>query len=109
MAHEDLYEADFLLWTERQAAELRALAHSCRDLPNALDLDHIAEEIEDLGRSELNAGSRRRGRARHGGAGPRGAAAVPFGSRPTRRAAKSSMSSSICCAGGSLGAQASST
>ncbi len=55
MAHEDLYEADFLLWTERQAAELRALAHSRRDLPNALDLEHVAEEIEDLGRSELNA------------------------------------------------------
>ena len=55
MAIDDLYEADFLLWTERQAAELRGLAKSRRDLPNALDLEHVAEEIEDLGRSELNA------------------------------------------------------
>lgn len=55
MAIDDLYEADFLLWTERQAAELRGLAKSRRDLPYALDLEHVAEEIEDLGRSELNA------------------------------------------------------
>ena len=55
MAIDDLYEADFLLWTERQAAELRGLAKSRRDLPNALDLEHVAEEIEDLGRSELAA------------------------------------------------------
>ena len=49
----DLYEADFFAWTEQQAAVLRDLARSRRDLPNALDLDHVAEEIEDMGRSEL--------------------------------------------------------
>jgi Domain of unknown function DUF29 len=35
-------------------AVLRDLA-ARRDLPNELDLDHVAEEIEDVGRSEFNA------------------------------------------------------
>ena len=47
------YEDDFLVWTERQATALRALAKSRADLPNDLDLEHVAEEIEDLGISEL--------------------------------------------------------
>jgi hypothetical protein len=49
------YDDDFLVWTERQATALRALAKSRVDLPNDLDLEHVAEEIEDLGKSELNA------------------------------------------------------
>jgi Domain of unknown function DUF29 len=47
---EQLYESDFYAWTQEQAKELRRLA---RTRPNApLDLAHIAEEIQDLGKSE---------------------------------------------------------
>ena len=45
-----LYETDFYAWTRRQARELRRLK-SLR-LNVELDLDHVAEEIEDLGSSE---------------------------------------------------------
>ena len=48
-----LYDIDFLTWTEEQAAALRTLA-SRRDLSNALDLKNVIEEIEALGRYELN-------------------------------------------------------
>ena len=48
---ESLYEEDFYAWTQRQAALLRRLP----PLGNELDLEHIAEEIEDLGRSDLRA------------------------------------------------------
>ena len=41
------YEEDFCGWSQRQAAALRRLAGK-RDLPNDLDLDHVAEEIEDV-------------------------------------------------------------
>ena len=51
---DQLYDTDILAWSQRQAAVLRDLA-ARRDLPNELDLDHVAEEIEDVGRSELNA------------------------------------------------------
>jgi hypothetical protein len=44
------YDADFYIWTQEQAALLRQLP---RDL-FALDIDHIAEEIEDMGRSEIS-------------------------------------------------------
>lgn len=54
MAHADLYDVDILAWSEQQAKVLRGLAGR-RDLPNALDLYHIAEEIEDVGVSQLNA------------------------------------------------------
>jgi hypothetical protein len=46
---ESLYEEDFYAWTQQQAALLRRLP----PLGNELDLEHIAEEIEDLGRSDL--------------------------------------------------------
>src|SRR5215207_8911205 len=49
------YDEDFLAWSEQQAAVLRGLARSRRSLPNELDLERLAEEIEDAGRSELNA------------------------------------------------------
>ena len=49
------YDGDFLVWTERQANALRTLARARADLPNELDLEHVAEEIEDMGRAELNA------------------------------------------------------
>ena len=40
------YEADFYAWTQDQAALLRAGQVS------AIDLAHLAEEIEDMGKSE---------------------------------------------------------
>lgn len=54
MADNDLYDTDILAWSEQQTSALRELA-ARRDLPNALDLAHVLEEIEDLGQSELNA------------------------------------------------------
>jgi hypothetical protein len=47
------YDEDFYAWSQHQAAVLRDLA-SRRDLPNDLDLEHVAEEIEDVGTAELN-------------------------------------------------------
>jgi hypothetical protein len=49
------YDEDFFAWSEQQAAVLRDLARSTRGLPNALDLERVAEEIEDVGRAEFNA------------------------------------------------------
>ncbi len=46
------YEDDFFAWTRSQARELRRFARSRPNLP--LDLEHIAEEIADLGRSRRN-------------------------------------------------------
>lgn len=47
------YDEDIYAWSQQQAAALRRLAETRRDLPNELDLEHVAEEIQDLGRSEL--------------------------------------------------------
>ncbi|MBV1799543.1 DUF29 domain-containing protein [Siccirubricoccus sp. G192] len=47
-----LYERDFHAWTEDQAAMLRAWPEKLR--PNALDIEHLAEEIEDLGSAQRN-------------------------------------------------------
>src|SRR4051812_35335973 len=47
-----LYDEDFYAWTQQQAALLREHPLG-RD--NRLDIEHISEEIEDLGRSELHA------------------------------------------------------
>ena len=44
---DDLYEQDFYLWTQAQAEALRAREGGA----NALDYEHLAEEVEDLGRS----------------------------------------------------------
>ena len=47
----DRYEDDFVGWTVEQAARLRGMPQ----LNNAgLDVENLAEEIEDLGRSEIN-------------------------------------------------------
>jgi hypothetical protein len=48
------YDSDILEWSERQAALLRRRAAG--DLANEAELDwpNIAEEIEDVGRSELH-------------------------------------------------------
>ena len=55
MKDNSLYEEDFLLWSEQQAAALRRLGQRGRDIPNDLDLENVAGEVEDLGRSELKA------------------------------------------------------
>lgn len=49
----ELYEEDFFAWTRSQAKELRRFARSRPNLP--LDLEHIAEEIADLGTSRRDA------------------------------------------------------
>jgi Domain of unknown function DUF29 len=49
----ELYEADFFAWTRSQAQELRRFARSRPNLP--LDLEHIAEEIADLGTNRRDA------------------------------------------------------
>jgi hypothetical protein len=48
-----LYDEDFLLWSKEQAAALRAAARGGSN--QALDWQHIAEEIEDLGISQRSA------------------------------------------------------
>jgi len=45
----DLYETDFIGWTEQQARVLREAAASRSNL--ALDWENLIEEVEDLGRS----------------------------------------------------------
>jgi hypothetical protein len=45
----DLYDADILIWSEQQAEHLR------RRAANALDWDNLAEEIKDVGLSQLHA------------------------------------------------------
>ena len=47
----DLYEYDFHAWTRQQAEALRALASVRSNIP--LDLEHLAEEVEDMGLSEF--------------------------------------------------------
>ena len=50
---DELYEQDFFAWTRSQARELRRFA---RTRPNvALDVEHIAEEIADLGTERRDA------------------------------------------------------
>ena len=49
----ELYEEDFYAWTRDQAKALRRLRAT---RPNVeLDLDHLIEEVEDLGKSERDA------------------------------------------------------
>ena len=47
-----LYEIDYYAWTKQQATALRALA--ARRANSSLDLENLAEEVESLGRSDLN-------------------------------------------------------
>ena len=49
---DDLYQRDFLSWSEQQAELLRRTALGER--VNGVDWPHIVEEIADLGLSELN-------------------------------------------------------
>jgi hypothetical protein len=45
------YDDDFYAWTQHQAAVLREMTVA----DNRFDRDHVAEEIEDLGKSERDA------------------------------------------------------
>jgi hypothetical protein len=54
MTDQSLYDEDILLWSEQQAAAVRKLGLT-RALPNELDIENVAEEIESVGRSELAA------------------------------------------------------
>jgi hypothetical protein len=47
------YAEDILLWSQQQAELIRNLGRSTRSLPNHLDIENVAEEIESVGRSEL--------------------------------------------------------
>ena len=47
------YEDDIYAWSQHQAAVLRRMAANPAALPNDLDIENVAEEIETLGRSEL--------------------------------------------------------
>jgi len=49
----NLYDDDFFRWTREQAALLRLVPGERVNLP--IDWDHAAEEIEDMGRSDLRA------------------------------------------------------
>jgi DNA-binding PucR family transcriptional regulator len=49
----ELYEEDFYAWTRDQAAALRRLAKDRWNGP--LDLEHLAEEIEDVGSDRRDA------------------------------------------------------
>lgn len=46
------YDTDFFAWTQEQAAALRRVAAMRINLPE-VDLDHLAEEIEDMGNDTL--------------------------------------------------------
>jgi hypothetical protein len=48
---QSLYQTDYYAWTKQQAAELRRLAATRAN--TTLDLEHLAEEVESLGRSDL--------------------------------------------------------
>jgi uncharacterized protein DUF29 len=47
------YEQDYYAWTMEQAAELRGMAE--RRVDTRLDLENLAEEVADLGKSERDA------------------------------------------------------
>jgi hypothetical protein len=47
------YEDDIYAWSRHQAAVLHRMAGTPAALPNDFDIENVAEEIETLGRSEL--------------------------------------------------------
>lgn len=48
------YDTDYYAWTQTQAAALRRVAELRLNLPE-VDLEHLAEEIEGMGRSDRRA------------------------------------------------------
>ena len=49
----DLYDQDVLAWSQHQAGLLRRLARG--EQVNNVDWEHVVEEIENVGLSQLNA------------------------------------------------------
>ena len=47
-----LYDEDIYAWSQHQAAVLRRMAADRAALPNDLDLEHVAEEIEEVGNEQ---------------------------------------------------------
>jgi Domain of unknown function DUF29 len=56
-----LYQTDYYAWTRDQAAKLRAM--TARGVNSTLDLEHLAEEVESLGRSASTGCAARCGRS----------------------------------------------
>lgn len=52
-AHPNLYDTDFYVWTQEQAALLRRVPRGSF----ALDIENLAEEIESTGRAEISKAS----------------------------------------------------
>ncbi len=52
MSAGDLYHSDFYLWSQGQAEALRAAGQGKRG-SNAVEWERVAEEVEDLGKSDL--------------------------------------------------------
>ena len=54
MTQAALYDEDIYAWAQHQARVLRGLAGANLGLPNDLDLDleHVAEEIEEVGNEQ---------------------------------------------------------
>jgi hypothetical protein len=50
---DDLYDRDILAWPQHQAELLRRVARGER--VNGVDWEHVVEEVEDVGLSQLNA------------------------------------------------------
>lgn len=46
-----VYDDDFFAWTQQQAVALRELPRDA--IGNRVDIEHVAEEIEDLGKRDL--------------------------------------------------------
>lgn len=47
------YDRDWFAWTQDQAARLRAWPEHLR--PTGLDVENLAEEVEDMGKSQRRA------------------------------------------------------
>jgi hypothetical protein len=48
----ELYDTDLYTWTQRQAAALRRVARERVDTTEPVDWEHVAEEIEDMGKAQ---------------------------------------------------------
>ena len=53
MDRSSTYDDDIYAWSMEQAALLRDLARTAPGLPPELDLVHLADEVEDVGKTEL--------------------------------------------------------
>lgn len=49
-----LHDRDFYTWTQRQAAALRRVAAMRVNTPEPVDWEHVAEEIEDMGKAQAD-------------------------------------------------------